>query len=50
MEILGTNFTISLGSWRLRFVLALEDSDAAPPPKAPPPHRVRVIPDNEYAR
>jgi hypothetical protein len=51
MEILGTNFTISLGSWRLRFVLALEDTDVAPPPqKAAPPHRLRVIPDNEFAR
>lgn len=50
MEILGTNFTISLGSWRLRFVLALEDTDAAPPPKAAAPHHVRVIRDNEFAR
>ncbi len=50
MEILGTSFTLSLGAWRLRFVLALEDSDAAPAAKVPPPHHVRVVPDNEYAR
>lgn len=50
MEILGTTFTLSLGAWRLRFVLALEDSDSAPASKMPPPHHVRVIPDNEYAR
>lgn len=49
MEILGTTFTLSLGAWRLRFVLALEDADAPPPPKTPTPHHVRVIPDNEYA-
>ena len=50
MEIFGTHFTLSLGAWRLRFVLALEDSDAPPPAKVPPPHHVRVVPDNEYAR
>lgn len=50
MEILGTTFTLSLGAWRLRFVLALEDADAAPPAKTSPPHHVRIVPDNEYAR
>ena len=25
MQILGTNFSLTLGSWRLRFVLALEE-------------------------
>ncbi len=49
MEILGTNFTFSLGAWRLRFVLALEDADAQPLPKAPP-HRVRVVPEDEFVR
>jgi len=51
MEILGTNFTLSLGAWRLRLVLALEDVDAEPMRKAPPPHRVRVIPvEDEFVR
>ena len=50
MEILGTNFTLSLGAWRLRFVLALEDADAQPLPKVPPPHRVRVVHEDEFVR
>ncbi|MGB8519109.1 MAG: hypothetical protein WCD38_02985 [Candidatus Tumulicola sp.] len=50
MELFGTTFTLSLGAWRLRFLLALEDSDSTPPPKVPPPHHVRIVPDNEYAR
>jgi hypothetical protein len=48
MEILGTSFTLSLGAWRLRFVLALEDADAPTLPKAPPPHRMRVVPEDQY--
>lgn len=50
MEILGTNFVLSLGSWRLRFVLAIEDADALPERKAAPPHRMRLIPEDEYVR
>jgi hypothetical protein len=50
MEILGTNFAITLGSWRLRFCLALEDVDAPQPARAPAPHRVRVVPEDEYSR
>ena len=40
MEIIGTNFTLSLGAWRLRFLLAIEDRDE--PAKEPlrPPHRL----------
>jgi hypothetical protein len=49
MEILGTNFTLTLGGWRLRFVLAIEDSDAAPVATVRPPHRMRVVPEDEYA-
>jgi hypothetical protein len=47
MEILGTNFTLSLGAWRLRFVLAIEDTDAQPMPKQHP-HRMRVVREDEY--
>ena len=36
MEILGTNFTLSLGSWRLRFVLAIEEADSQPARKVTP--------------
>jgi len=50
MEILGTNFIISLGAWRLRFVLAIEDTDSAPMPKPHVPHRMRVVPEDEYVR
>lgn len=50
MEILGTNFTLSLGAWRLRFVLAIEDTDGAPAPRQHVPHRMRVVPEDEYVR
>jgi len=50
MELFGTNFAITLGSWRLRFVVALEDIDAPVAPGQPTPHRVRVVTDDEYAR
>jgi hypothetical protein len=49
MELIGTNFAITLGSWRLSFRLALEDVDAPQPVKAQP-HHVRVVRDEEYAR
>ena len=50
MQIFGTNFTITLGAWRLRFVLAFEESDESPAQRAAPPHRLRVIPEDEYVR
>ncbi len=27
MELFGTNFSITLGAWKLRFVLMLEETD-----------------------
>ena len=50
MEILGTNFTLSLGGWRLRFCVAIEDVDAQPMGKTRIPHRMRVVPEDEYVR
>lgn len=50
MEIIGTNFSLTLGAWRLRFALAVEDTDAPPAVKARPPHRMRVVPEDEYVR
>lgn len=50
MEIFGTHFSLSLGSWRLRFVLAIEEADDRPPEKVRTPHRLRVIPEDEYVR
>jgi hypothetical protein len=49
MEILGTNFALTLGAWRLRLVLSVEDTDAPLPAKVRPPHRMRVVPEDEYA-
>ncbi len=50
MEIMGTNFTLSLGAWRLRFVLAIEENDERPKEKVRVPHRLRVAPEDEYVR
>jgi hypothetical protein len=51
MEIIGTNFSITLGSWRLRFCLAVEDIDAPVQAKEPPPHRIRIVSeDTPYSR
>jgi len=50
MEILGTNFSITLGSWRMRLCFALEDVDAPEAAKEPTPHRVRIVRDDEYQR
>jgi hypothetical protein len=50
VEIIGTNLTLSLGSWRLRFVLAIEDSEEPPKEKTRTPHRLRVVPEDEYVR
>jgi len=50
VEIIGTNFNLTLGSWRLRFVLALEDAEERPAEKVRPPHRLRVIPEDEFVK
>jgi hypothetical protein len=50
VEIIGTNFTLTLGAWRLRFMLAIEDQDDRPKEKVRPPHKLRVIPEDEYVR
>jgi hypothetical protein len=50
VEIIGTNFVLSLGAWRLRFVLAIEENDERPKEKVRPPHRLRVVPEDEYVR
>ncbi|HTZ54443.1 MAG TPA: hypothetical protein VMB20_05220 [Candidatus Acidoferrum sp.] len=46
MEIMGTNFSITIGSWRLRLGFAIEDIDAPIPAKEQPPHRVRIVPED----
>jgi len=50
VEIIGTNLTLSLGAWRLRFVLAIEEAEESPKEKIRPPHRMRVVPEDRYAR
>lgn len=50
VEILGTSFTLSLGSWRLRLALAIEDVDEVPKQRIRPPHRLRVVPEDELVR
>ena len=50
MEIIGTNFSITLGSWRLRLGFTIEDVDMPAQAKEPPPHRVRIIPEDAYSR
>ncbi|MBV8490931.1 MAG: hypothetical protein JO199_10425 [Candidatus Eremiobacteraeota bacterium] len=50
MEIIGTNFTLTLGGWRLRFGFALEDTDVPAMAKPRPPHKMRLVPEDEYVR
>ena len=48
MEILGTHFTLTLGAWRLRFVLAVEENPAEIKEKTKPPHRLHVPREDQY--
>jgi len=50
MEIIGTNFILSLGAWRLRFVLAIEENQEQPKERVRPPHRLRIVPEDEYVK
>jgi len=50
MELFGTNFAITLGSWRLSFRIALEDVDAPVGPQKPAPHHVRIVNDEDFSR
>jgi hypothetical protein len=44
MELFGTKFTLTLGAWKLRFVLMLEDDQEAYAPARTTltPHHMRV--------
>jgi len=50
MEILGTTFSITLGSWRVRFDFHVDDVDVPPRVAQQPPHHVRVFPEDAYSR
>ncbi len=42
MEFIGTKFSITLGAWRLRFVLSLEEANDDATREYPKPHHVTV--------
>jgi hypothetical protein len=44
VEFIGTNFSITLGAWRLRFQLALEETEERVVPPKYVPHKMRVVP------
>ncbi len=52
VEIMGTHFCITLGPWRLRFSLAIEDADASqqqtPEPVASPPRLMQADKINRF--
>ena len=51
VEIIGTNFTLSLGAWRVRFVLAIEENEEErEKERVRPPHRLRVVREDEYVK
>jgi hypothetical protein len=50
MELIGSNFAFTIGSWRLRLGFAIEEIDAVPTAKPPIPHRVRVVPEDDFLR
>jgi hypothetical protein len=48
--IFGTNFSLTLGSWRLSFNIAVDDIDAPVAKVAKPPHHVRIIREHNYSQ
>jgi len=42
MEFIGTKFSITLGAWRLRFMLALEEASDERPRDVRRPHHVTM--------
>jgi len=50
MEILGTNFTLTLGGWRLRLVLSIEETEAVSPQGRTASHHLAVIKESNEAR
>jgi hypothetical protein len=47
MEFIGTNFSLTLGAWRLRFSCALEETEERVHPAKYVPHKMRVVPMDE---
>jgi hypothetical protein len=51
MELLGTHFSLNIGSWRLRFAFAIEDADIASTSAAVAPARdLRLTSDEKFDR
>lgn len=50
MELIGSNFALTIGSWRVRFGFAIEEVDATPYARQPIPHRVRFVAEDDYQR
>ena len=52
MELFGTKFTLSLGTWKLRFVLMLEDEQqpVQPPATEHRPHHIAIVRDRQSVR
>jgi len=42
MEFIGTKFSITLGAWRIRFVMAIEEANDEQPRDRVAPHHVRM--------
>ncbi len=47
MEILGTRFSLTLGTWRLRLVLAIEETEGVAAREHTPSHHLAVIKDSK---
>lgn len=50
MEIFGTHFSVNVASFRIRLGFVIEDVDDAPLTHTKPPHRMRVVPEDEFLR
>ncbi len=51
MEILGTHFSLSLGAWRLRFSIAIEDTDLQVPTKAATAEpQLRIVSSDKHSQ
>lgn len=51
MEIMGTHFAINLGAWRLRFSLAIEDTDLQQPAQQSLPESpLRAVSSEKFTR
>ncbi|MDQ2663518.1 MAG: hypothetical protein M3Y18_05725 [Candidatus Eremiobacteraeota bacterium] len=50
MDLFGTKFTLTIGTWRFRFVMMLEDTIEEQAPPARTPHHVRAMRNAQHVR